>query len=82
MKHNCLDETVLQWEESALQGGLAKTTFSLFENRRGTLSLTDEAKLVNWPKLENKGPLAFGRYAADLRREVWQKRPDLIMPLT
>ncbi len=32
MKRNYFDETVLQWEESALQGGLAKTTFSLFEN--------------------------------------------------
>lgn len=73
MKRNYFDETVLQWEESALQGGLAKTTFSLFENRRGTLSLTDEAKLVNWPKLENKGPLAFGRYAQFEKRSLAEK---------
>lgn len=73
MKRNYFDETVLQWEESALQGGLAKTTFSLFENRRGTLSLTEEGKKVNWPKLENKGPKVFDRYAQFEKKQLAAK---------
>lgn len=73
MKRNYFDETVLQWEKSASQGGLAKTTFSLFENRRGTLSLTDEGKKVNWPELENKGPQVFDLYAQFEKRFLAEK---------
>lgn len=73
MARNFFDETVLQWEKSTLQGGLAKTGFSLFENRRGTLSLAEKDKPINWPKLENKGPQAFDRYAQFEKKQLAAK---------
>ena len=71
MMRNYFDETVLQWEE--LQGGLAKTTFSLFENRRGTLSLTEEGKKMNWPELEGRSDDEFLKYAQFEKRSLAEK---------
>lgn len=73
MMRNYFDETVLQWEESALQGGLAKTTFSLFENRRGTLDTIEVAKPVNWPELEGRSDDEFLKYAQFEKRSLAEK---------
>ena len=73
MKRNYFDETVLQWEKSTLQGGLAKTTFSLFENRRGTLDTAAVAKPVNWPELGDRSPEEFLKYAQFEKRSLAEK---------
>lgn len=62
MQTRFFEEEILDWEDKVYAEGETKETnersavaaFSMFENRRGTMATTNEAKNINWPDLSGE----------------------------